>query len=115
MRALYATLASFQHTLTLVKYSVNNAMKIYFFILCLVSTMTQKVLAQKNIYASNHKQEKKAKYINDFPDFDHSLLLEAKSDTTANVSFGDLDGDGHLDILLVKGRHLAHCRPHCSW
>jgi hypothetical protein len=80
-------------------------MKIYFFILCLVSAMTQKVLAQKNIYASNHKQEKKAKYIDDFPDFDHSLLLEAKSDTTANVSFGDLDGDGHLDILLVKGRH----------
>jgi FG-GAP-like repeat len=65
-------------------------MKIYLFIVCLVSTMTQKVLAQKNIY---------------FPDFDHSLLLEARSDTTANVSFGDFDGDGHLDILLVKGRH----------
>jgi len=67
--------------------------------------MTQKVLAQKNIYASNHKQEKKEKYINYFPDFDHSLLLETTSDTTANVSFGDFDGDGHLDILLVKGRH----------
>jgi len=67
--------------------------------------MAQKVLAQKNIYVSNHKQEKKGKYINDFPDFDHNLLLEATSDTTANVSFGDFDGDGHLDILLVKGRH----------
>jgi hypothetical protein len=52
--------------------------------------MTQKVLAQKNIY---------------FPGFDDSLLLEARPDTTANVSFGDFDGDGHLDILLVKGRH----------
>jgi hypothetical protein len=80
-------------------------MKIYFFIVCLVSTMTQKVLAQKDIYASNHKQEKKGKSINDFPDFDHNLLLETTSDTTANVSFGDFDGDGHLDILLVKGRH----------
>jgi len=80
-------------------------MKIYFFIVCLVGTMTQKVLAQKNNYASNHKQEKKGRYINDLPDFDHSLLLEAKSDTTANVSCGDFDGDGHLDILLVKGRH----------
>jgi hypothetical protein len=40
-----------------------------------------------------------------FPDFNNVLLLEEKSDTTANVSFGDLDGDGHLDILLVKGRH----------
>ena len=80
-------------------------MKIYFFIVCLVSIMTQKPLAQKNIYASNHKHEKKGKYINDFPDFDHYLLLEATSDTTANVSFGDFDGDSHPDILLVKGRH----------
>src|ERR1700678_991832 len=63
-------------------------MKIYFLIVCLISTTAQKVLAQKNI-----------------PDFDRSLLLEATSDTTANVSFGDFDGDGHLDILLVKGRH----------
>ena len=37
--------------------------------------------------------------------FNRSLQLEEKSDTTANVSFGDFDGDGHLDILLVKGRH----------
>ena len=40
-----------------------------------------------------------------FPNFDHSLLLETAPDTTANISFGDFDGDGHLDILLVKGRH----------
>lgn len=39
------------------------------------------------------------------PDFHDSLLLETTADTTANVSFGDFDGDGHLDILLVKGRH----------
>lgn len=50
-------------------------------------------------------RKKKGKYSTDFPDFDHNLLLEATSDTTANVSFGDFDGDGHLDILLVKGRH----------
>jgi hypothetical protein len=66
-------------------------MKFYFFILCFVCAMGQKALAQRNINA--------------YPDFDRSLLLETKSDTTANVSFGDLDGDGHLDILLVKGRH----------
>jgi len=64
-------------------------MRTYIFIVCLISTMTQKLFAQKN----------------DLPNFDRSLLLETTPDTTANVSAGDLDGDGHLDILLVKGRH----------
>jgi FG-GAP-like repeat len=81
-------------------------MKIYlFFILCLVSTIAPKAIAQKNIHASNQKKAKKLKPLGDFPDFDQYLLLEAKSDTTANASFGDFDGDCHLDILLVKGRH----------
>jgi len=80
-------------------------MKIYLFIVCLVGTLTQKVLAQKNIYAAHHKQEKKEKHSNDFPDFDRYLLLEATADTTGSVSCSDFDGDGHLDILLVKGRH----------
>jgi hypothetical protein len=37
--------------------------------------------------------------------YSDTLLLESKMDTTANVSIADFDGDGHLDILLVKGRH----------
>ena len=40
-----------------------------------------------------------------FPRYDRVLLLETTSDTSANVSIGDLNGDGNLDILLVKGRH----------
>lgn len=40
-----------------------------------------------------------------FPRFDRVLLLETTSDTSANVSIGDLNADGNLDILLVKGRH----------
>ncbi|HEY4286573.1 MAG TPA: VCBS repeat-containing protein [Puia sp.] len=66
-------------------------MKIYLFIICLASTLTREALAQKNG--------------KDLPNFNRSLLLEERSDTTANISLGDLDGDGHLDILLVKGRH----------
>jgi VCBS repeat protein len=31
--------------------------------------------------------------------------LETVSETTANVSIGDLNGDGYLDLVLAKGRH----------
>src|SRR6266496_1625601 len=37
--------------------------------------------------------------------YDRVFFLETPSDTSANVSIGDLNGDGNLDILLVKGRH----------
>jgi hypothetical protein len=40
-----------------------------------------------------------------FPRFDRVLLLETTAETSANVSIGDVDGDGRLDIVLAKGRH----------
>src|SRR5258706_16239504 len=40
-----------------------------------------------------------------FPNFDRVLLLEDTSENSANVSIGDLNGDGNLDIVLAKGRH----------
>jgi hypothetical protein len=39
------------------------------------------------------------------PSFTRVLLLEESSETSANVSIGDLDGDGSPDIVLAKGRH----------
>ncbi|MFN2315072.1 MAG: FG-GAP repeat domain-containing protein, partial [Gemmatimonadales bacterium] len=37
--------------------------------------------------------------------FGRPLALEDSGFTSANASVGDVNGDGHLDVLLVKGRH----------
>lgn len=39
------------------------------------------------------------------PRFDRAVLLETTSETSANVHIGDVNGDGHLDVVLAKGRH----------
>ena len=39
------------------------------------------------------------------PSYERVLQLEPNGETSANISFGDLNGDGHLDIMLAKGRH----------
>ena len=39
------------------------------------------------------------------PRFDRVVFLETTSETSANVHIGDVNGDGHLDIVLAKGRH----------
>jgi hypothetical protein len=37
--------------------------------------------------------------------FERQVALEDSAATSANVSIGDVNADGHLDIVLVKGRH----------
>jgi len=37
--------------------------------------------------------------------YTHALQLETTVDLSANVSIGDVDGDGKLDLVLIKGRH----------
>jgi hypothetical protein len=39
------------------------------------------------------------------PSFDRVMILETTSETSANVSIGDVNADGNLDLVLAKGRH----------
>src|SRR4029453_886973 len=39
------------------------------------------------------------------PRFTIAIQLETTSDPSANVSMGDLDGDGEMDTVLPKGRN----------
>ncbi|HEX6717330.1 MAG TPA: VCBS repeat-containing protein, partial [Pyrinomonadaceae bacterium] len=41
----------------------------------------------------------------ELPNFNRTVALEEKAETTANASIGDVDGDGYPDIVLAKGRH----------
>ena len=67
-------------------------MKICFFVLCLISAIALRVHAQKKSNSFAHFS------------LDGTVLLEEKSDTTANVGFGDFDGDGLTDANeLVSG------------
>ena len=43
--------------------------------------------------------------VNVYPIFPAAKALEDLAATSANASVGDLNGDGNLDVLLVKGRH----------
>jgi len=40
-----------------------------------------------------------------YPSYERFLALETTAETSANVSFGDVNGDGSLDVVLAKGRH----------
>src|SRR6476620_4240607 len=54
---------------------------------------------------SHSTQETRSVNPKKLPNFRRVLLLEQTSETSANVSIGDLNGDGFPDLVLAKGRH----------
>lgn len=54
---------------------------------------------------SHAAQKTRLANLKKLPNFTRVLLLEQTSETSANVSIGDLNGDGFPDLVLAKGRH----------
>lgn len=40
-----------------------------------------------------------------FPTYDRVVVLDKVAVTSANVSIGDVNGDGHADVVIANGRH----------
>ena len=66
--------------------------------LCVLATDSSELLSHAT-QKTGHVAPKK------LPNFTRVLLLEQTSETSANVSIGDLNGDGFPDLVLAKGRH----------
>src|SRR5678816_1171563 len=74
-------------------------------IIIVLSILTLSFAANSSNVLSDGAQDKPANNGKKLPSFSRVLLLEQTAETSANVSIGDLNGDGFPDLVLAKGRH----------
>jgi hypothetical protein len=67
-------------------------------------TASWSIFHTKAVYKLTSQTEGKSFRAGDLRSFE-IVPLETVSETSANASIGDLNGDGYLDIVLAKGRH----------
>src|SRR6185369_12232251 len=74
-------------------------------VVVLMSLSSIAVVLCVSVALGQRTQKKPSAAAKKLPSFTRVLLLEQTSETSANVSIGDLNGDGFPDLVLSKGRH----------